>query len=57
LYVAGKGARASLPALTDELLNKVKQVRSEVFAKWSAREPGETLELLFHRDVTRRPAR
>lgn len=51
LYVASRGDRASLPTLTDESLEKVKKLRAEVFAKWAAIEPGETLELLFQRDV------
>jgi hypothetical protein len=49
LYVASRGDRASLPALTDESLAKVKKLRAEVFAKWASVEPGETLELVFQR--------
>jgi hypothetical protein len=52
LYVASREARASLPQLTDETLERVKKLRAEVFAKWAAVEPGETLELLFQRDVS-----
>jgi hypothetical protein len=52
LYIASRGDRACLPSLTDEGLAKVKQLRADVFAKWAAIEPGETLELLFQRNVT-----
>jgi hypothetical protein len=52
LYVASREARASLPQLTDETLERVKKLRAEVFAKWAEVEPGETLELLFQRDVS-----
>ena len=55
LYVASRGDRAILPPLTDEGLEKVKRLRAEVFAKWAAVEPGETLELLFQRSVNRSP--
>ncbi len=51
LYVATRGDRASLPELTDESLNRVKEFRAEVFTKWAATAPGETLELLFQRAV------
>ncbi|HUQ47191.1 MAG TPA: hypothetical protein VM053_02980 [Gemmatimonadaceae bacterium] len=51
LYVAGRGDRLTLPSLTDENLARVKQLRSDVFSKWAATEPGETLELLFQRKV------
>ena len=53
LYVASRGDRASLPSLTDESLARVKQLRADVFAGWAAIEPGETLELLFQRNVNR----
>jgi hypothetical protein len=52
LYVASRDDRACLPSLTDASLAKVKQLRADVFAKWAATPPGETLELLFQRDVT-----
>jgi hypothetical protein len=51
LYVASRGDGASLPSLTEEGLEKVKKLRADVFAKWAATEPGETLELLFQRRV------
>lgn len=51
LYVAARGDRATVPELTDESLNRVKALRAEVFAKWAATAPGETLELLFQRAV------
>lgn len=53
LYVASRGDRASLPPLTDERLDKVKRLRAEVFAKWASIEPGDSLELLFQRDLNR----
>lgn len=52
LYVASRGDRVHLPNLTDESLQNVKQLRAEVFAKWAAIEPGDTLELLFQREVS-----
>ena len=52
LYVASRDDRACLPSLTDETLEKVKKLRAEVFAKWSAIEPGDTLELLSQRDIS-----
>lgn len=56
LYVEGRGDGATLPGLTDEKLEKIKRLRTDVFAKWAAIEPGETLELLFQRGVTRSSA-
>lgn len=53
LYVASRGNRVALPSLTDEMLTKVQDLRAEVFTKWNAVEPGDTLELLFHRDLSR----
>jgi hypothetical protein len=53
LYIASRGDRACLPSLTDDGLAKVKQLRADVFAKWAAIEPGETLELLFQRNLIR----
>lgn len=52
LYVASRGDRVALPSLTDEMLEKVQALRAEVFAKWNSVEPGETLELVFQRDLS-----
>lgn len=56
LYVEGRGEGVVLPELTDEKLGRVKRLRADVFAKWAAIEPGETLELLFQRHFTRSSA-
>ncbi|MEO7366760.1 MAG: hypothetical protein ABIZ36_02310 [Gemmatimonadaceae bacterium] len=52
LYVASRDDRVALPSLTDEMLTKVQALRAEVFAKWNSVEPGETLELVFQRDLS-----
>ncbi|MEO5904006.1 MAG: hypothetical protein ABIQ55_08345 [Gemmatimonadaceae bacterium] len=54
LYVGSNRDKVALPLLTDEMLERVKSLRSQVFAKWSCIEPGDTLELLFQRNVSRR---
>ncbi len=51
LYVEGSGSRVELPVLTDEMLERVKAKRGELFSRWAAVLPGATLELVFYRQV------
>jgi len=44
-YFAGKGERP--PPLTDEDLTRIRAARLELFARWRAVPPGDTLELHF----------
>ncbi|MDP9178722.1 MAG: hypothetical protein M3O61_13650 [Gemmatimonadota bacterium] len=50
-FTLSRDKTASVPArqLTDDELERVREVRADVLARWSAVEPGETLELRFDR--------
>ncbi len=56
-YVEGQGGKVPLPVLTDEMLDRVRALRSDVFARWAAIAPGDALELSFVRGSARQPAR
>jgi hypothetical protein len=56
LYVASRGKNAQLPELTDEMLARVLEQRRAVFSRYSAIAPGETLDLVFDRSLTRSAA-
>jgi hypothetical protein len=43
------GMSAPARQLTDDELSRVRQLRADIFARWSAVEPGSTLELEFMR--------
>ena len=45
-----KAASGAARQLTEAELTRVREFRGEVLEKWSALEPGETLELPFERD-------
>jgi hypothetical protein len=49
LYVESRGKNAQIPVLTDEMFARVLEKRRDVFARYAAIAPGETLELLFDR--------
>jgi hypothetical protein len=53
LYVASRGKNARLPELTDEMFARVLDARRAVFSRYAAIAPGETLELVFDRSLTR----
>jgi hypothetical protein len=53
LYVAGRRDDIVLPALDDDKLARVIETRRDVFEKWGAIRPGQTLELSFRRSVNR----
>jgi hypothetical protein len=53
LYVASRGKNAQLPELTDEMLARVLEQRRSVFSRYAAIAPGQTLELVFDRSLTR----
>jgi hypothetical protein len=53
LYVESRSTKAPLPALTQEMFTRVCDLRRDVFARYAAVSPGDTLELVFDRSVTR----
>jgi hypothetical protein len=57
LYVESRGKKAQLPLLTDEMFARVLERRRDVFSRYAAIAPGETLELLFDRALTHSTAR
>ncbi len=56
LYVEGQGGKIPLPELTDDMFDRVRALRSDVFARWAAIAPGDTLELRFLRGSARQSA-
>lgn len=56
LYVASRAKNARIPQLTDESFARVLEQRRDVFARYSAIAPGETLELVFDRSLSRSAA-
>jgi hypothetical protein len=46
-FFASRGIDADPPALTDADLARIRARRAELFARWQALPPGETLELEF----------
>ncbi len=56
LYVSSRGQKARIPDLTDEMLTRVLDERRAVFSRYAAIAPGDTLELVFDRSLTRSPA-
>jgi hypothetical protein len=57
LYVESRNPKTPLPVLTEEMFKRVCDLRRDVFARYAAVKPGETLELVFDRSVTRSLAR
>lgn len=45
--LAAGGGRAAPRTLTDDELDRIRQRRAELFARWRDLEPGEALDLLF----------
>jgi hypothetical protein len=46
-FFASRGIDASYPALSDDDLARIRARRADLFARWQALPPGETLELEF----------
>lgn len=49
LYYADRGLKGARCTLTDADLVRIRAVRRELFARWHALPPGDTLELAFDR--------
>ena len=47
LHYQARGTFGTAPAITDDELARIRQLRSELFARWDSVPEGEALELMF----------